>query len=104
MAAWRTLGWRASEMEESWAVQEMSGAQIRDRRRRKSVIQIVENLADQPGVAFSTACGPAGRQAAHRLFEHKDTTVDRLLAGHSAQTAARCWEYDLVLAIQDTTS
>jgi hypothetical protein len=91
-------------MEETWAAQEMSGAHIRDRRRIKSVIQIVENLADQPGVAFSTACGPAGRQAAHRLFEHKDTTVERLLAGHIAQTAERCWEYDLVLAIQDTTS
>jgi Transposase Tn5 dimerisation domain/Transposase DNA-binding len=91
-------------MEESWAAQEMSGALIRDRRRIKSVIQIVENLADQPGVAFSTACGPAGRQAAHRLFEHQETTVDRLLAGHRAQTAERCWEYDLVLAIQDTTS
>jgi hypothetical protein len=91
-------------MEESWAVREMSGALIRDRRRVRSVIQMVENLADQPGVAFSTACGSAGRQAAHRLFEHQETTVARLLAGHSAQTAARCWEYDLVLAIQDTTS
>jgi hypothetical protein len=82
----------------------MAGAQIRDRRRIKSVTKIVEKLADQPGVAFSTACGSAGRQAAHRLFEHKDTTVAKLLAGHIAQTAERCWEHDLVLAIQDTTS
>jgi hypothetical protein len=91
-------------MEERWAAQEMSGAHIRDRRRRKSLIAMVENLADQPGVAFSTACGPAGRQAAHRLFEHQETTVARLLAGHIAETAARCEEYDLVLAVQDTTS
>lgn len=91
-------------MEESWATEEMAGAQIRDRRRIKSVIGIVEKLADQPGVAFSTACGSASRQAAHRLFEHPDTTVGKLLAGHIAETAARCWAYDLVLAIQDTTS
>jgi transposase Tn5 family protein/transposase-like protein len=91
-------------MEESWAAQEMSEAQIRDRRRIKSIIRIVEDLADQPGVTFSTAVGSAGRQAAHRLFEHPDTSVLRLLAGHIAQTAARCEEYDLVLAIQDTTS
>jgi hypothetical protein len=91
-------------MEERWAAQEMSGAHIGDRRRIKSLITMVENLADQPGVAFSTACGPAGRQAAHRLFEHQETTVDRLLAGHVAETAARCEEYDLVLAVQDTTS
>src|SRR5829696_9473068 len=91
-------------MEEHWAAQEMAGAHIRDRRRIKSLITMVDNLADQPGVAFSTACGSAGRQAAHRLFEHQETTVDRLLAGHVAQTAARGEEYDLVLAVQDTTS
>lgn len=91
-------------MKESWATEEMAGAQIHDRRRIQSVTAIVEKLADQPGVAFSTACGSASRQAAHRLFEHPDTTVAKLLAGHIAQTGARCWNYDLVLAIQDTTS
>jgi hypothetical protein len=91
-------------MEETWAAEEMAGAQIRDRRRIQSLTQICTNLAERPGEAFSTACGSAGRQAAHRLFEHKDTTVEKLLAGHIAQTAVRCWEYDLVLAIQDTTS
>jgi hypothetical protein len=91
-------------MSEEWATREMSGAALRDGRRRKSVGRICARLADQPGVSFSAACGPAVRQAAHRLFAHPQTTVDKLLAGHYQQTARRCQAQALVLAVQDTTT
>ena len=77
-------------MEESWAAQEMAGAQIRDRRRIKSLTTMCEKLAEQPGVSFSGACGAASRQAAHRIFEHPETSVEKLLTCHIEQTAARC--------------
>jgi len=43
------------------------------------------------------------RQAAHRLFEHPTTTVAALLAGHVEQTATRCADQAVVLAVQDST-
>ena len=90
-------------METGWAETEMAGAHLWDRRRRRSLAALCERLGQQPEASFSTACGPGLRQAAHRLFEHPATTVAALLAGHVEQTAGRCGEHDLVLAIQDST-
>jgi hypothetical protein len=87
-----------------WATQEMAGAALKDERRLKSLARICDGLAKHPDYSFSAACGPAVRQAAHRIFEHPDTTVEKLLAGHFQQTAQRCGNYPLILAIQDTTA
>ena len=91
-------------MREEWAKTEMEGARLKDRRRVKSVIRICEALATSPDLSFSAACGPASRQAAHRIFEHADTTADGLLEGHFAATAQRCADRPLVLIAQDTTA
>src|SRR5713226_358338 len=90
-------------MESEWARAEMKGAQVWDPRCRQSLGRIVGNLTERPGVALSAACGPAGRQAAHRIFEHPTSSVTGLLQGHFQQTAARCGEHALVLAVQDST-
>jgi hypothetical protein len=81
----------------------MNGAHLWDRRRR-SLARLCARLAQQPQASFSAACGPGLRQAAHRLFEHPATTIAALLAGHVAQTAARCAEQAVVLAVQDSTA
>jgi hypothetical protein len=90
-------------MIDTWAMSEMKGAKVWDPRCRRSLARVCERLADQPGASFSQAAGPASRQAAHRIFEHQETTVEGLLAGHAAQTALRAQAYPLVLAVQDTT-
>jgi hypothetical protein len=90
-------------MENNWAREEMKGAKVWDPRCRRSLATICGKLTDHPQESFSKACGSAARQAGHRIFEHPETTVDGLLAGHAAQTAARAQEYPLVLAAQDTT-
>ena len=76
-------------MAEVWARAEMEGAQVWDRRCIRSLTRLCERLAERTGVSFSTACGNAGRQAAHRIFAHPTTSVAALLHGHFAQTAAR---------------
>ena len=91
-------------MREEWARTEMEGAGLKDRRRVKSVIRICEALATSPDLSFSAACGPASRQAAHRIFEHADTTAAALLEGHFAATEERCADLPLVLIAQDTTA
>jgi Transposase Tn5 dimerisation domain/Transposase DNA-binding len=90
-------------MVSDWAPQELKGARLWDGRCRQSLSTICERLVRQPELSFSAACGTAARQAAHRIFEHPETTVAGLLAGHGAQTAQRCRAYDLILAVQDST-
>lgn len=99
-------------MPQPWASTELAGARVGDSRCRRSLTRICEQLADRPQASFSTACGPAGRQAAHRIFEHRTTSVAGLLQGHYQQTARRCQaaleppgaaEPALLLVAQDTT-
>ena len=84
--------------------EEMKGAKLGDQRQVKSVIRICAAVAAQPDLSLSAACGPAVRQAAHRIFKHEDTTVEALLAGHFEATAKRAEELPLVLIAQDTTA
>ncbi len=90
----------------AWAVREFSGATVPDARRVHSVTNIAAALAANPHRSFTAACGDAVRQAAHRIFEHPETTIettiDQLLAGHYRETAQRCAELPLVLVAQDT--
>lgn len=93
-----------------WARAEMEQAAVWDRRCVRSLTRICERLAQYTGVSFSTACGAAGRQAAHRIFTHESTTIAGLLQGHVQQTASRgqqqcgpqCATGPLLVA-QDTT-
>lgn len=88
--------------EADWAVREMSGAELADRRQVKSVIRICADLAEHRELSLTAALGDGLRQAAHRIFEHAGTSVDGLLAGHYAATAARCRAFPRVLIAQDT--
>jgi hypothetical protein len=91
-------------MESKWAPAEMKGALVWDPRCRKSLATMVERLTQHPEASFSHAGGPAARQAAHRIFEHPSSTPAGLLQGHFAETARRCGEHPLVLAVQDSTA
>src|SRR4051812_18028784 len=97
-------------MSQPWARAEMEQAAIWDRRCVRSLARICECRLDRPRGFFSTACGAAVRQAAHRICTRPTTTVDGLLRGHFAQTADRCLAQVAadpeapILVITDTTS
>jgi hypothetical protein len=89
---------------DSWAQQEWAGAQVWDGRARQSLIRIGAAVERHHGLSFSAACGPALRQAGHRLFAHATTTVTGLLYGHVRQTVRRAAGGDeLILVAHDTT-
>lgn len=90
-------------MSEGWARAEMQGAALGDHRSRTALGAVCQRLADQPEASWSSACGPAGRQAIARLFRREDSTVPNLLAGHYGETARRCAHHPFVLVVQDTT-
>ena len=90
-------------MAEGWASREFAAARVGDKRHRSTLTRIAESLLDRCGCSYSVACGHDGRQAGRRVFRSSKSSIDGLLAGHYAQTAARCQEHALVLAVQDTT-
>ena len=91
-------------MDTAWVEPEMSGALLGDRRQVRSVTRITAAVAAQTHLSLTAACGNGLRQAAHRVFEHPETSVAGLLAGHYAATAARCAAFPVVLVAQDTTT
>lgn len=90
-------------MDTAGVAAEMSTAQLGDPRQVRSVVRIVSALATRTDASLTAAGGDGLRQAAHRSFEHPETTVHGLLAGHCAATAQRCAEFPVVLIAQDTT-
>ena len=87
---------------EPWAAKEFAGSDVPDVRFHASLARNAEALAAGAGASFSAACGDHGRQAARRLFRHKETTIKGLMKGHVEQTAARCSGMPLVIVAQDS--
>ena len=94
-------------MSVAWAEQEFAGSRLWDHRCRRSLARIATAVAERHGQSFSAACGPALRQAAHRIFAHTSVSVADLLQGHYQQTRERCRTWlgptALLLVAQDTT-
>lgn len=84
----------------AWALHEMQGAKLPDERFRSNVVQMCSRLGIHCGQSFSSACGPAVRKSANRLFSHEDLEVQ---SGHIERTVQRCEEQAYVLVLEDTT-
>jgi len=101
----------------NWAEQEIATIPFKDQRVRKSLAKNLDRILKGCGRSFSDRCGPAGRQAARRLFRTKGFTEEVVLTGHIHQIQQRIKELDalpqdnkqegqtkaLVLGIQDST-
>jgi len=99
----------------NWAEQEIAKIPFKDQRVRKSLAKNLDRILKGCGRSFSDRCGPAGRQAARRLFRTKGFTEEVVLTGHIHQIRQRIKELDalgnteqgqtkaLVLGIQDST-
>jgi hypothetical protein len=90
-------------LEESWSRSEMAGVEVWDQRCRGSLERICEQVLARPEESFSAACGPGLRQAGSRIFGAAQMSVQKMLAGHVAQTAQRCQAQTEVIVAQDTT-
>lgn len=101
----------------NWAEQEIAMIPFKDQRVRKSLAKNLDRILKGCGRSFSDRCGPAGRQAARRLFRTKGFTEEVVHTGHIHQIQQRIKELDalpqgntqkgstqaLVLGIQDST-
>lgn len=86
-----------------WAMRELGWTELGDKRRTQRLVKIAEGLASEPGRAMSSSCGKNGAQAVSRLMGRDEVTCGSVLEGHCKMACERCREYDMVLAVQDTT-
>lgn len=89
----------------AWAVAEVGGAALGDRRRTRRLAQLLSDLAVRPGDGLPAACAtPAATKAAYRFVASEAVAADEILAAHSAATGERLRGAGTVLALQDTTT
>jgi hypothetical protein len=89
----------------SWAEVELGSAKLGDTRLSHRATILAEAFFDQPQASIPEACGSAGgAKAAYRFFDNESVTLGKLLKPHLIETERRMAEYDVILAVQDTTS
>jgi hypothetical protein len=87
-----------------WAIYELIGADLGDSRLNDRLIHLVEAVSKQPEMPIPQVCGKAGAKAAYRFFDNPRVQPDDILAPHTARTVKRAYDFDVVLAPQDTTT
>lgn len=88
-----------------WAEEEFGFADLGDERLNQRLLEVARDLYSRPQANIPQACQTRSRaKAAYRFFEHKDTTMEQLLATHYAATTTRISQEKVVLVAQDTTT
>lgn len=88
-----------------WAEAEFGGADLKDRRLNRRLLEIARDFYARPQAQIPQACqSRAKTKAAYRFFKHPSTNMDDLLEPHRKSTYQRIAEKKIVLCPQDTTS
>jgi hypothetical protein len=97
---------RAGAVEEAdWAVRELGGSWVGDRRLERRLVSLAQDFYAHPQANLPQACGTRAKtKAAYRLLDHDQLTLPHLLRAHVTSTVERMSEHPIVLAVQDTTS
>ena len=94
-----------SKKMEKWAAEELQYADLGDRRRKKRLISIVENLASQISTSVPQASGNlAAASATYDFWNSPYFHPSDIIAAQAKSTVERIKEHPIVLAVQDTTS
>lgn len=102
----RLCGKRRPVAAPGWVQREFAGARLGDRRLEQRLLGIAAAFAARPTATIPQACGGSwpAIKAAYRFFDHKETTLDKLLEPHRGATVERMRREPVVLLVQDTTS
>jgi Transposase DNA-binding/Transposase Tn5 dimerisation domain len=87
-----------------WALDEMSGVDLNDKRLDERLTQLLSDLGERPTLSIPAACGGAAETAAaYRFFDNDKATFDGVLTPHRTRTEQRSRQQSVVLIVQDTT-
>jgi Transposase DNA-binding/Transposase Tn5 dimerisation domain len=88
----------------SWAMAELTGAELGDIRLDERLVRIVERLSERPEASIPQACGSAAEtKAAYRFWDNDAVSPEGILQPHRQRTIERSSQHPIVLAVQDTT-
>lgn len=92
------------EIEQEWAEEEFSAAELGDKRLTARLVQLAGVLGEKPQSSLPDASGePATLKAAYRFFDNEGVTPEGMLSSHIEATYRRMASLPVVLAVQDTT-
>lgn len=87
-----------------WVEEEMNGVDLNDKRLDRRLMEILSQLAAQPGASIPAACGGfAEMTAAYRFCDNDKVTFEKVLEPHIEATHRRIAEHTVVILAQDTT-
>lgn len=87
-----------------WIEEELSTANLGDKRLVKRMKQIISRIMETPMASIKSAFkGWEEVMGAYRFFNNKNTSVESILSPHQDKTLERVKEHKCVLIIQDTT-
>jgi len=90
---------------EKWAAEELRYVDLGDKRRKKRLIKIVENLALQPGASIPQASkNMASTTATYDFFSSPYFQPSQIIEAQAKSARDRMKKGEIVLAIQDTTN
>lgn len=88
----------------SWAIEEFSKINLKDKRLNQRCQKVAEALEQQSTESINQACEDwADTKAAYRFFDNPKVSSAQILAPHYQRTVKRMRSHPLVLAVQDTT-
>jgi hypothetical protein len=95
---------KEARMVEPWAREEMSAADLSDRRLNARLVEVLSQLGSRPTASIPAACGGhAEMTAAYRLFDNESVSFERILAPHVEAARRRVALQSAVVLAQDTT-
>jgi hypothetical protein len=91
-------------MAHAWANDEMTTADLNDKRLNDRLREVLSQLGDRPTASIPAACGGrADMEAAYRLFDNEKATFGNILQPHADATRQRIAAQPIALLVQDTT-
>jgi hypothetical protein len=91
-------------MAASWVFEEMSTADLGDKRLNERLKTVLDQLAARPRASIPAACGGHSELvAAYRLFNNEKAAFDRVLQPHIDATETRVGAQEVVIVVSDTT-
>jgi hypothetical protein len=88
-----------------WAEEEFGLTRIGDQRLVKRLQTISRDFYARPQANVPQACGSKAKtMGAYRFFEHRETSMDKILNSHYESTLNRISKEKIVMLAQDTTS
>ena len=90
---------------EDWSAERYETASLPDARLKRRLIQITADLARKPSDSINQACEDwASAKGAYRFIENERVTIESLQEPIAHATARDCAGYNVVFAVQDTTT